>query len=260
MLRLDSIVTRNCITRIRHETRRRTVTVSSVERLTPRMLRVSFTGPDLRDFVSVSPDDHVKLFFNDGRGATENDRPCMRDYTPRRFDTEQCYLVIDFALHEAGPATTWAMTARIGDTLDIGGPRGSMVIADDFDWYVFIGDETALPAIGRFVEQARAGVSVTTAVVVDSEAEIQQFETDAIWKPIWAIRDGTRDDAALLRADLSASLASPGAGFVWIAAEAHIARVLRSYVIEDRQHPREWTKAAGYWTRGKADSPESLES
>jgi NADPH-dependent ferric siderophore reductase len=135
-----------------------------------------------------------------------------------------------------------------------------MVIADDFDWYVFIGDETALPAIGRFVEQARAGVSVTTAVVVDSEAEIQQFETDAIWKPIWAIRDGTRDDAALLRADLTASLASPGAGFVWIAAEAHIARVLRSYVIEDRQHPREWTKAAGYWTRGKADSPESLES
>ncbi len=37
------------------------------------------------------------------------------------------------------------------------------------------------------------------------------------------------------------------------------ARALRAYVIEDRQHPREWTKAAGYWTRGQADAHDCME-
>ena len=247
------------ITRIRHETRRRKISVTSVYALTPRMRRIEFTACDLFDFVSASPDDHVKLFFPHCLDTVENPSPCMRDYTPRSFDTKQGRLVIDFALHEAGPATSWAVTAKVGDTLDVGGPRGSAVLSNNFDWYVFIGDETALPAIGRFVEEAKPGAPVATAVVIDSDAEVQQFQTHAVWTPIWSIRDGARDDAALLRAALSTTSLSRGAGFVWIAAETQIARALRSYIVNDRQHPREWTKASGYWTRGKADTHESID-
>jgi NADPH-dependent ferric siderophore reductase len=54
---------RHTITRVRHVLRRRTLTVSSTELLTPRMRRFGFTAPDLHDFVSASHDDHVKLFF-----------------------------------------------------------------------------------------------------------------------------------------------------------------------------------------------------
>jgi NADPH-dependent ferric siderophore reductase len=129
---------RHATTRIRHEVRRRMLTVSSTELLTPRMRRFGFTSPELHDFVSASHDDHVKLFFPaDGNGS----ETCMRDFTPRRFDRSRGMLVIDFALHEAGPATHWAISAQIGDTLEIGGPRGSSVVPDDFDWYLLVGDE-----------------------------------------------------------------------------------------------------------------------
>jgi NADPH-dependent ferric siderophore reductase len=30
-------------------------------------------------------------------------------------------------------------------------------------------------------------------------------------------------------------------------------------MIEDRGHPREWMKAAGYWARGKADGGAKIE-
>jgi NADPH-dependent ferric siderophore reductase len=240
---------RHQTTRVRQEPRRRVLTVVAVEHLTPRMRRVHFASPALRDFASAAPDDHVKLFFDGGAG------PCMRDYTPRRFDADTGELTIDFALHEAGPATAWALSAAVGDRLEIGGPRGSFIVPDDFDWYLLIGDETALPAIGRRVEALRPGVPVLTIAVVESAAEVQTFPAKADWRPTWVFRDGdTRDDTALLRDTLAARALPDGEGYVWIAAEASVARALRAAMIEERGHPKAWIKAASYWTRGKADT------
>ena len=254
---MDQQVQRHITTRIRHELRRRMLTVSSTELLTPRMRRFGFTSPELHDFVSASHDDPIKLFFpgpaGDGAGET-----CMRDFTPRSFDRSRGTLVIDFALHEAGPATRWATSAQVGDTLQIGGPRGSTVVPDDFDWYLLIGDETALPAIGRRVEELRAGVPVTTFVVMEA-GETQHFQTKADWTEHWVARDGSSDDASLLRAALADHPLPSGDGFVWIAAEASVARSLRSHIVDDLGHPRQWTKAAGYWKRGQADAHEKIE-
>ena len=62
---------RHQIIRVRHEVKRRTLTVVSVDRLTPLMQRIEFTSADLADFVSQAADDHVKLLFPtvDHRGA-----------------------------------------------------------------------------------------------------------------------------------------------------------------------------------------------
>ena len=242
------------IKRIRHDTRRRTLTVETAVKLTPNMLRIIFTADDLHDFVSLSADDHIKLFF-----PVDGQPDCMRDYTPRRFDTKRGTLVIDFALHEAGIATRWATAAKVDDRLDIGGPRGSAVIPADFDWYWLIGDETALPAIGRWLEEARAGLAATTVVVVEGEDDRQVISTAAAWTPVWIPRNNASDDAALLRTALAMQEMPPGDGFVWIAAEASVARSLRDDVLELRHHPRQWTKAAGYWTQGKADTHDRIE-
>jgi NADPH-dependent ferric siderophore reductase len=244
---------RHQIVRVRHETRRRLVTVASIERLTTRMLRIELTSPELRDFVSLAYDDHIKLFFPQPDGA-----PAMRDFTPRRFDRKRETLTIDFALHDAGPATQWAESARIGDPLEIGGPRGSSVIPDDFDWYLLIGDDTALPAIGRRVEELRDGVPVATFLVTET-GSAQNLATRAGWTPRWIARGPVSDDAAQLRAALADWPLPPGDGFVWIAAEAEVARTIRRYLIEQRGHPKSWIKAAGYWARGKADTHAAIE-
>jgi NADPH-dependent ferric siderophore reductase len=211
------------------------------------MQRITLTSPELHDFVSASFDDHVKLIF-----PGNDDTPVMREYTTRSFDTANNTLVLDFALHEAGPATQWATFAQVGDSLQIGGPRGSAVIPDDFDWYVMIGDETALPAIGRRLEELRANVPVASFVI----GEAQSITTKANWTSHWISRDDSSDDTSLLRAALDKHVFPDGEGFVWIAAEAAVARSLRSYIVETRGHRKAWTKAAGYWTRGKADTSE----
>ena len=248
---------RHHILRMRRETRRRLVSVAATERITPNMLRIRFTSPELHDFESLAPDDHVKLFVPNPLGG----EPCRRDYTPRAFDAERGMLTVDFALHQAGPATAWALAARPGDRIEIGGPRGSILVADDFDWYLLIGDETALPAIGRWVESRRAGVPVKTIAVVGGDANRQDFSTRAAWDATWVSRSGGQiDDAELLLAAVVAYEPLPkGDGYVWIAAEANVARVLRAYVSETLGHPKAWMKASGYWMMGQADAHVSID-
>lgn len=233
------------------------LTVARAEKLSAQMLRIHFTSPDLADFESAAPDDHIKLFLPGG--GVENGRPAMRDYTPRAFDTAAGTLVIDFALHDAGPATAWAMAAGPGDMIQIGGPRGSAVVTDDFDWYLLIGDETAMPAIGRRLEELRPGVPVTAIVIVDTANDEINLSARSGLTVRWVYRENGSDDASRAIAALGEDPITSGDGYVWIAGESSMARAIRAHVIDDLGHPREWTKAAGYWTNGVADAHERIE-
>ncbi|MBP2498308.1 NADPH-dependent ferric siderophore reductase [Methylobacterium sp. PvP062] len=240
------------IVRVRHELHRRSLTVQRVERVTPGMLRIHLGGPELAGFKSLSPDDHVKLFVPGSGGE-------RRDYTPRRFDSEAGELSLDFALHEAGPATRWALGTKPGDIIEIGGPRGSMIVPFDFDWWLLVGDETALPAIGRRLEELPQGVPVTTVVAIAGQAEEQRFDTAAAHRAIWVHRPlGEADDPARVLDALAKIILPPGDGFVWAAAEAGVARAIRVQV-EALGHPSAWLKASGYWKKGVADVHEKIE-
>jgi len=242
------------ITRVRHDLKRRRLQVTRVERLTPAMLRIHFTGDALADFVSLGADDHVKLFVPGPGGEMVS-----RDYTPRAFDAAAQTLVIDFAVHDAGPATLWALEARPGDQLEIGGPRGSMVIGPDIGWWLLIGDETALPAIGRRIEEMPAGARVISLVAVPGRDDEQTFVTPANHRALWVHRSpGQADDPEPVLRALAALELPAGDGFIWIAAEARVARAARQFLVEQRGHPLPWLKASGYWVNGMADASDKL--
>lgn len=238
--------------RLRHEgARRRVLTVADKRYLSPHYLSIRFDCDDFGDFVSASPDDHIKLFLpQDGPVVG---RPPMRDYTPRAFDAAAGLMVIDFALHQpAGPATAWAIAAQPGDRIEIGGPRGSVLLPDDRDWYWLIGDETALPAIARrLYEWPEAAIQALIAV--DGGAEEIALPPTAGSTIQWVHRPASaaHDPAALVAAVDALDLPA-GTGFVWIAAEAGVARQLRETLLAKGQ-PLGRIKASGYWTRGVAD-------
>src|ERR1700733_1362068 len=176
--------------RVRHETRRRTLTIKQVDKIAAHMIRVTLTG-DLEGFTSLGFDDHVKLFFPDGTKNAEG-APNMlgRDFTPRRYDPAQDTLEIDFAIHDAGPATRWAAQAKPGDTLALGGPRGSFIIPTAYDWHLLVGDETALPAISRRLAELPAGARAVVVGEIDGAADEIAFATKADATVAWAHRNG----------------------------------------------------------------------
>ncbi len=251
--------------RVRHELKRRLLQVREVRPLTPKMLRVTLAGDDLTGFVSAAHDDHVKLFFpppgeekpaiptQTPNGPVYPDGvppPASRDYTPRRYDAAANTLTIDFVLHGDGPAAAWAAQARPGQFLGVGGPRGSFIVPDDFDWNLFIGDETALPAISRRLEELPSGASTVVVAEVADAGERQNFATRTKLETHWLYRKGAAPGAQLLH-DATAQLKLPsGYGYTWVAAEAATAKALRRLLVEERSLRKDRVKAAAYWKRG----------
>lgn len=236
------------IRRVRHELTQRSLEVATVERLTPHMIRVTLTGAELAGFASPSPDDHIKIFVPGLDGA-----PVRRDYTPRRYDSEKSFLILDFVNHDGGPAAAWARAARPGDRLQIGGPRGSQIVSGEIGRWLLIGDETALPAIGRRVEELAAGTGVTTVIAVPGSEDRQVFITGAAHVAHWVHRPMDRaDDATEILAVLKNIDISKGT-FIWVGAEARVARAVRRYLVEERAIQAQWIKASGYWVKGQAD-------
>lgn len=228
------------VQRVRHELRRRELTVLRAEPLGPGFVNLVFGGDELAGFTSLGFDDHVKLLFD----AAPGEEPVRRDYTPRRHDAARGELHIEFALHAHGAASDWARQARPGQRLTIGGPRGSMVIPTDLDWHLLAGDATALPAITRRLEELPAGARALVLAQVDDAADQRVWRTAADVQTQWV---GSSD------AWLAALRALPlpqGEGFAWCAGEAQVMARARAILVQDKGVPREWQRVSAYWKRG----------
>lgn len=263
----DGGAARHAHRQLRHAVVLRTLEVVRAEPLTPHMRRVVLGGPELAGFVSAAPDDHVKLFFPNRDGELVLPRlgpqglehapgrapSPMRDYTPRRHDAAAGELVVDFVLHDAGPASDWARRAAPGQRIGAGGPRGSFLVAADFDRYVLAGDETALPAIARWLEEMPAGVRVEALIEIPDASDRQVLATQADARVTWLERGGAPAQASdRLECALRDLAPSPGDTFHWIAAESRRARAMRQWLAEQRGVPKDWFRATGYWKAGDA--------
>jgi NADPH-dependent ferric siderophore reductase len=250
------------IRRVMHEIKRRKLQVLRVIDLTPRMRRITLGGAELAGFVSLGCDDHIKLLFARNPqehaaletlvlGAASNEdsaKPAMRDYTPRRIDLAAGELDIDFVLHGDGPASTWAAQAQPGQHLYIGGPRSSMIVPDIFDSYLLIGDETALPAIARRLEELAAGRRVRVVVDVANEQERQPLDSAAQVEVTWVHRHEQNVQ------EVVAGLQLPeGELYAWIATEAALSRKLRRILLDKHGLLESQVKAAGYWRLDEND-------
>jgi NADPH-dependent ferric siderophore reductase len=251
----------------------RMLTVLRTRNITPKMLCVTLGGSDMSGFSSAAADDHVKLFFPEQPGGAPvlpagpkgsplpegASRPIARDYTPRRFDSGANELDIEFSLHGDGPAARWAAQARAGHTLAVGGPRGSFVVSNTFDWYLFVGDDTALPAIGRRLSELPIGSRATVISEVDDAAEEQLFQSQAELQVRWLHRNGAATGEATRLSEALRALPLPsGVGYTWIACESNVARALRQLLLE-RGVNKQWLKAAGYWKHGASATHEKHE-
>jgi len=231
------------VERVRHELKRRDLTVKAVEQLTPHFRRITLAGESLSDFVSAAFDDHVKVFAGDAR----------RDYTPRSFDNTARELVIEFALHGDGPAADWAARAAAGDTLSIAGPKGSLIVPLDYDWHLLVGDETAFPAVARRLEELPAGARAIVILQAADAADRRAFRSAAEVELAWV-----STDAALLAAVRALALPA-GDGYAWCAGEASCMAALRRELVDIKGHPREAIRAAAYWKRGATGHHENLD-
>jgi len=235
------------VQRVQHEIKRRALQVVRVASLSPHIRSITLAGETLADFVSASFDDHVKLIL-----PSDGDQPVMRDYTPRHHDAAARELTIEFDLHSTGPAARWAAQAAPGQPVTVAGPRGSFIIPTDYAWHLLVGDETALPAIARRLEELPAGAQVIAIIQAADPTDRRALHSAAKLQLQWVA-----DSAALIES-LRALGLPPGEGYAWCAGEASAMATLRRILVDEKGHDRHAIRAAAYWKRGATAHHENL--
>ena len=250
----------------RHPLKMRKLRVVRVTDLTPHMRRITLGGDDLAGFTSLAPEDHVKLFFpREGEREpvlptlgplglvlpTFGSKPIARDYTPLRYDAEARELDVDFFLHGGGVASTWAARAAVGQPLGVAGPRGSYVLKREFDWQLFVGDETALPEMIHRIETLPEKThAFLVGLVLGTEEELPVKPTGALHAR--GVRRATpgADAGAPLVAAVNELPRPGGEGFAWVAGEASEVRAVYRHLLHERNMPRSHVHTSGHWKRG----------
>lgn len=234
--------------------------------INPGMRRLVFTG-DLHaherdgvmmpELISDGFDDDVRIIFpHPETGERPYPKPLgdgnldwnaeikdlFRAYTVRAFDKEAGTLTIDFARHGSGLAEDFSANATPGQKIWIAGPKNCGALPTHTDWLLLVGDETALPAMSRCLEELPEGHPVTAVIEVAEPEHIQQLDTRADARIHWCVRTKGESFAEALRHITWRE----GTPFLWAAGEALKLRGVRAFA-KEKEIPREHIEIHGYW-------------
>ncbi|XVU27806.1 SIP domain-containing protein [Actinoplanes sp. CA-054009] len=252
----------------------REVEVARVTDLTPGMRRITLAGAQLRAFTSAggfpqpafdSPgfDDDIRLVFRypgqdepvlpvqkaTGLDLPRDPRPLSRVYTVRRWDPEAGELDVDFVKHGIGVGTTWAYRAEVGDRVHFFGPGSSRSFPHDADWLLIAGDDTAIPAIARLLDELPEATRAQVFIEVAADEHRQELRELPGVEVTWLVRGGA--EATLLVDAVRDCRWWDGDPFAWLAGEQRSVRDIRRHLVEDRGVPKGDVEFIGYWRRGE---------
>jgi NADPH-dependent ferric siderophore reductase len=249
----------------REPPRFRPVAVRRVERLSPRMVRVTLAGPELAGLSVDQPAASVRMLLP-SPGATElvvptwngnefllpdGQRPTIRTFTPWRVDPEGLELDIGIVVHGGGVASDWAVSAAPGDAAAISGPGRGYAVDRDAPEFLVAGDETAIPAITQVLDAVPDETPVQVYIEVAHPGGRLALPDHPRGTVEWCdLPPGAAHGDALGAAVRKADLADGTR--VWVAGEAAAVQRIRRHLFEDRRLPRQQAAVRGYWKHGRA--------
>ena len=240
------------------------------DRLSPYMVRVVAGGPALAEFVSKDATDmYVKIhFLQPGVDYAEpvdvfalresmprEQWPTTRTYTVRWVDLAAQEIAIDFVVHgDTGLAGPWAEAAAPGDRIIFSGPGGAYRPNPEADWYLFAGDEAALPAVAAAVESLPADAVGHAYLEVDSAADIQPVAAPAGVEVTWLFRNGATPADSTVLVDAVANCPWPaGTVDAFVHGEREYMKALRDVLFKQRGLSRSQVSLSGYWAYGRTE-------
>ena len=227
--------------------------------LTPNMVRVVFSGPELEGFPEGRESGNCKLMLPEPGEQREafaerlvnGPPPTRRTYTVRAFDSVKRELTIDFVAHgDDGPAGGWASRAKPGDFLGFAGPSGPKVTRFEADWYLFAADPSALPVAAATLEMMPRDSKGVAVFEITSPQDKQDIDAPEGIELHWLIHAHPHTPSTA-QEEFIRSLDWPaGQVQTCIAGEASVIKSLRAFLYQEKKLPRDDTYIAGYWKIG----------
>lgn len=237
----------------------RLFTVAAAWALTPHMIRVTFTAPEIAQMDPNCAGANCKLFLpNPGQSLADftaqleaGPRLTVRTYTVRAIRPKACEMDIDFVYHgDTGPASTWARQAQEGAFLGFAGPGLVKVESYYADSYLVVADMSALPLAAATLEAMPPDATGTAIFEIMSPQDAQDFAMPPGIDAHWVVNPHP-DIPSRTIPDMIAAMDWPeGVVQTCIAGESGMIKELRQMLLVAKGLPKQDCYISGYWKIG----------
>jgi len=229
--------------------RTRNITVRKIHQLSPNMKRITFASEDFYDFPENENGGYIKFLFK--KKNSEKDELLVRPYTIRNFRKHKLELDVDFSYHSGneGYATKWAYEAKIGDKISIDGPGSKQLISNDYNWFFFVGDMTALPAIGSYLEQLPENSSGCVVIEITSINDKVVLKKPKHINVKWIVKSNNKNIDNFLNAVKEVKWQNKNP-YIWVACEFTKMKFLRNYFQKEKKICKNEMYISSYWKSG----------
>lgn len=244
----------------------KTTTVIDTFALTPNMQRIVLQSEELKQLQESDLGGYIKLMFHpeghtDVSNLADGERPIMRTYTISELDVEQGKISVDFVKHESeyadnnrnltvqdkgGYAIGWAMKAKVGDRISIGGPGNSQDIELNAKQLFLVADMTAIPALSAKIKALKSDAVGDVIVQITSEQDI----------PNWTLPQGMalhkvigHEPSQLSNCVINIASKSSDIA-IWCACEFTAMKTIRSHFNDHNLIQRHKSYFSSYWKQG----------
>lgn len=242
--------------------------VRSREQLSAHTVRLVAGGAGFVEFrTNEFTDKYAKIIFVDpALGLTPpydlaalreslppEQRPVTRTYTVRRVEAALEQISVDFVVHgDHGLAAPWAARAEPGELLTVSGAGGAYRPDPALDWHLFVGDESALPAINSALEALPS--SARGIAYLETRDDSDHLDTSAPpgVELRWLHRPDPGTQPGLLAEALTAGEWLPGRVGVFAHGERESMKAVRA-ALETRLTPGDELSLSGYWAYGRTE-------
>jgi len=244
--------------------------VSRKAYITPHYIRIWLTGKDVDAFEEANIGEHNKILIPpEGLNEIhfpqfdvenqkwihppEEIRSTVRTYTHRGIDKKNKEIWIDFVAHGTeGPASAWAINAKEGDILGVMMKKSKKPLFPIKDYYLLIGDATAVPVLGAILEQLPVTAKGICIIEVQAKEDEHILKTKADIDYIW-LYNIHLDQKSLLPGMVKKIKVPKDNRFAYVAAESAAVKEIRKFLCEKKNFQREEYDAYAYWKSGVSE-------
>lgn len=227
--------------------------------LTPHYIRLILEGDDIGIYKDARVGDNNKIALpeNGVVELPENGMPqgVIRTYTMRALELDKGEMTLDFVAHgEEGPASRWALNCKEGDPLGVLMKEKTKPLFKPADYYLLVGDHTALPVISVILEQLPDDAKGKAILeVYAKEDRLELIKPDGV-EVVWVFNERPGEEVLLPQYFEQETIPAGQSRYIYAAAEyqsvRQIQEQIRSYDFIDRS---EWQSYA-YWKFGQAEN------
>lgn len=262
------------------------LTVVRTERLAPHWMRVTLGGGEIDRFAHMGYDQWFRIFLPLGGDEgldrlpakahkllgylkylriPDGVRPVMRNYSVRAFrparDGRDAELDVDFVLHgsaadgTAGPASRWAETCAVGESVVIIDEGLAFNPERGTDRVLLVADETGAPAIASICASLPTKATGIAIIEAPTAEDVLEFDRPAGIDVRWIVRtpaDQPGEPALSALTELTAADLPSASFHAYIVGEQSLPTGARRHLVNDRGLDKHQVSFCGYWRVGAA--------